>query len=136
MVNDFTLWDLVLFDSRFQERGRLKGEGKGPLDFFKSVYTRTADDSRFVVWLNGRNSLSVVDTTDMSAKCVRGFWEVQAGRESESSEPVAVCTSKDGRMVLGVGEKKTGGQTLHLFGRTGVVSVYEMRAVLGNGRTL
>ena len=49
IINDFNNWDLILPDSSFQEKERVPGSDSGPLLFYKSVFTRSSADSRFLV---------------------------------------------------------------------------------------
>ena len=131
IINDFNNWDLILPDSSFQEKGRVPGSDSGPLPFYKSVFTRSSADSRFLVWLSSRRDISAMDLKTMTVHTISDFWLVS---NDSLAEPVALVASNACNKIVGVGEVSMNYQTLHYVDETGPITSYEIKRLLLHGR--
>lgn len=157
LVNDFKTWDLILYDNTLTEFGRLNGDKASEnkmYKFFKSIYTRYADDSRFMIWLKSFEDVCVVDTHSFQGRAVKDFWTLQDKlvrntqtnefenpeeqepfSEERVAEPIAVVASKCGSIILGIGDIENRYQTIHYADiRVGNVLIFNSSQVIPRGR--
>lgn len=120
LVNCFETWDLVLLDENLNEKGKLQGTGKSVPSNFKKIKTRNSEDTPNILWLNGPEHLSIVNSQTFTSKEIRQFWKFK----NSSVAPVACAISPSGKKIVGIGRNENS-HTLHYYDGSDSVTIYQ-----------
>ena len=85
------------------------------------IKTRVTNDDLQLVWMRGPSSISLVETTNLSAKHIHNFWNFK-GAESLG---LVVAIDPEANKAVGIGQLKSPSlyQTIHVFdGKDGVTA--------------